>query len=130
MNLYRKNIQSIIILIILLSFLAVDAFAQSNRVVAYVTSWSDEMPNPYYMTNLNYAFGHVNDTFNGVRIDNPSRLHKIAGLKDLNPYLQVQLSIGGWGSGRFSEMAADAALRAAFVAECRREKRKFPLHCL
>lgn len=117
----------LIIFSVLVNHLAVDALALSNRVVAYVTSWSDELPNPRYMTNINYAFGHVNDTFNGVRIDNPLRLHKIARLKDLNPELEVQLSIGGWGSGRFSEMAADPALRAAFVADCRRVMEEFNL---
>ena len=46
--------------------------AESDRVVvAYVTSWSSVMPDPFCMTHLNYAFGHVNDTFDGVRVDNP-----------------------------------------------------------
>ena len=53
-----------------------NAFANSNSqshrvVVAYVTSWSEIMPDPMYMTHINYAFGHVNETFNGVRVDNP-----------------------------------------------------------
>ena len=39
-------------------------------VVAYVTSWSRVMPDPTMMTHINYAFGHVNEQFNGVRIDN------------------------------------------------------------
>lgn len=91
-----------------------------KRVVAYVTSWSDVMPSAYDMTNVNYAFGHVNDTFNGVTISNPERLRKITSLKRENPQLQVQLSIGGWGSGRFSEMAANPSLRKEFAADCRR----------
>ena len=40
-------------------------------VVAYVTSWTEEMPDPTVMTHINYAFGHVNDSFDGVRIHNP-----------------------------------------------------------
>ena len=43
-------------------------------VIAYVTSWSEIMPNPALVTHINYAFGHVNDTFNGVRINNEERL--------------------------------------------------------
>ena len=44
---------------------------QDNTViVAYVTSWTNEVPDPSMMTHINYAFGHVNDTFDGVRIDN------------------------------------------------------------
>lgn len=80
-------------------------------VVAYVTSWSGEIPNPHYMTHINYAFGHVNDSADGVRIDNESRFRKIAALKKENPALKVLLSVGGWGSGRFSEMASDKAKR-------------------
>jgi len=72
------------------------------------------------MTNINYAFGHVNDTFDGVKVDNPARLRRLAAIRHDNPGLEIQLSIGGWGSGRFSEMAADPKLRTRFAADCRR----------
>lgn len=91
----------------------------NGRVVAYVTSWGGVVPDPFAMTNINYAFGHVNDTFDGVKIDNPERLRRIAQLKKDNPNLEVQLSIGGWGSGNFSEMAADPKLRKKFAKDCR-----------
>lgn len=93
---------------------------KQRRVVAYVTSWSSVTPDPFAMTNINYAFGHVNDTFDGVRIDNPERLRRIVNLKKENPGLEVLLSIGGWGSGNFSEMAADPKLRKKFAKDCRR----------
>ncbi len=51
---------------------------EAKRIVGYVTSWSNVMPDPKLLTNINYAFGHVNDTFDGVRIDNPDRLKRIA----------------------------------------------------
>ena len=89
-------------------------------VVAYVTSWTQVMPDPTVMTHINYAFGHVNDQFNGVRIDNEQRLRDIVALKKQQPKLRVMLSIGGWGSGRFSEMAASAENRLAFAKDCRR----------
>ena len=89
-------------------------------VVAYVTSWTQVVPNPTVMTHLNYAFGHVNDQFNGVRIDNEQRLRDLVSLKKQQPKLLVMLSIGGWGSGRFSEMAADENNRKAFAEDCRR----------
>ena len=76
------------------------------------------MPDPFTMTHVNYAFGHVNDTFDGVRIDNPRRLRQIVELKNVNPDLKVMLSVGGWGSGRFSEMAADDARRLSFAQDC------------
>lgn len=96
-------------------------------VVAYVTSWSDIIPDPVCMTHINYAFGHVNDTFDGVRIDNPDRLKDMVALKKVNPQLNVMLSIGGWGSGRFSEMAADDALRKSFVEDCLRVVKEYGL---
>ena len=63
----------------------------------------------------------------GVRIDNPERLHQISDLKTQNPALKVQLSIGGWGSGRFSEMAADPKLRKSFAKDCARVMKEFNL---
>ena len=89
-------------------------------VVAYVTSWTRTIPDPNVMTHINYAFGHVNESFNGVGIDNPDRLRQIVALKRQNPELKVMLSVGGWGSGRFSEMAASDDNRRSFAADCRR----------
>ncbi|MDE5585910.1 MAG: glycosyl hydrolase family 18, partial [Muribaculaceae bacterium] len=100
---------------------------KDRRVVAYVTSWSGVMPDPAYMTNIIYAFGHVNDTFDGVKIDNPERLRRIAQLKRENPGLEVQLAIGGWGSGGFSEMAADPKLRKKFAEDCKRIVKEYGL---
>lgn len=96
-------------------------------VVAYVTSWSRVMPDPQYMTHINYAFGHVTKSFDGVRIDNEKRLRSITALKKENPYLKVVLSVGGWASGNFSEMAADKHLRRNFAKDCRRVMKEFDL---
>lgn len=96
-------------------------------VLAYVTAWSSIMPDPAYVTHINYAFGHVNDRFDGVRIDNEERLRSIVELKKQKPSLRVMLSIGGWGSGGFSEMAADETTRKAFVADCHRVVQTFGL---
>lgn len=89
-------------------------------VGAYISSWTQVMPDPSLMTHLFYAFGKVSETFDGVTIDNPRRLRAIARLKRQNPRLRVLLSVGGWGAGRFSEMAADPVSRAAFAKDCRR----------
>lgn len=99
----------------------------SRVVVAYVISWSDILPDPMYMTHINYAFGHVNETFNGVKVDNEERLRSIVALKSQNPELKILLSIGGWGSGNFSEMAADDVLRHEFAKDCQRVVKKFNL---
>ena len=100
---------------------------EKKVVVAYVTSWSDIIPDPQYMTHINYAFGHVNETFDGVRINNPERLRRIAELKKQAPELKILLSIGGWGSGRFSEMAANEKFRKAFARDCKRVVKEYDL---
>ena len=114
------------------AMLALSAYARKNGseesqtiksepvVVAYVSSWSNVIPDPSLMTHLNYAFGHVSEGFDSVRISNPGRLRELMALKKKNPDLNILLSVGGWGSGRFSEMAANDSLRHSFAADCRR----------
>ena len=99
----------------------------SKVVLAYVTSWSSVMPDPNDITHINYAFGHVNETFDGVTVDNENRLRSIVDLKKQKPSLQVILSIGGWGSGRFSEMAMTESTRNSFAADCKRVIDQFQL---
>ncbi|MBQ3908001.1 MAG: ThuA domain-containing protein, partial [Bacteroidaceae bacterium] len=41
--------------------------------------------------------------------------------------LRVMLSVGGWGSGRFSEMAATSENRMAFARDCKRVVEEFGL---
>ena len=124
-----RNLFKTILLVVLLSLSACNGRRQDTGrvVVAYVTSWSDVMPDPQYMTHVNYAFGHVDTTFDAVRIDNPDRLRAIAALKEDAPQLNVMLSVGGWGSGRFSEMVADEALRKSFCASCAKAVADFGL---
>lgn len=96
-------------------------------IVAYVTSWTTVIPDPKHITHLNYAFGHVNDTFNGVRINNPERLRKLTELKNSAPDLKILISIGGWGSGKFSEMAASDTGRTKFADDCLRVIKEYNL---
>ena len=104
------------------------ASASNDKVViAYVTSWSKTLPDPSLVTHINYSFGHVTDSFNGVRINNEERLQKIVALKEKAPHLKVLLSIGGWGSGRFSEMAADEQNRLSFAKDCQRVVQEYGL---
>lgn len=72
----RKTIISFILLLI--TFWCYGQNKEKNKkvIVAYVTSWTNPIPNPKYITHINYAFGHVTETFDGVRIDNPERLKK------------------------------------------------------
>lgn len=107
---------------------AESADADSGRiVVAYVTGWSSCMPDPTLMTHINFAFGHVAPSFDSVIIKNEGRLDSIVALREQNPDLKIVLSIGGWGSGNFSEMAADSTLRAKFAADCVKKVEKHKL---
>jgi len=101
--------------------------SSKSVVVAYVTSWTKVMPDPAYITHLNYAFGHVNNTFDGIRVDNESRLRSLVDLKKKYPSLKIMLSVGGWGSGRFSEMAATDENRKKFAEDCQRVVKEFNL---
>ena len=94
--------------------------SQKKVVIAYVTSWSSIIPDPACLTHINYAFGHVSNTFDGININNEDRLKQMVELKKQKPSLKVLLSIGGWGSGRFSEMAADENFRRSFAKDCKR----------
>lgn len=87
-------------------------------VVGYATYWGSTMPDPAYLTHINYAFGKIGGDFETLRIEKESRLKQIVALKSSYPNLKVCLSIGGWGAGNFSEMAADAAHRKKFCQNC------------
>lgn len=95
-------------------------------LVAYVFRMG-ELPDATYLTHINYAFGHVNDSFDGVRLDHPEELHRHTGIKKDYPHVKILLSIGGWGSGNFSEMAADSLLRSRFASDCARVVKEFKL---
>lgn len=115
-----------------LSYAPEHAYAQQNNgqkkvTIAYVTSWTSVMPDPAYVTHINYAFGHVSNTFDGIRIDNEKRLKALVELKAAHPGLKILISIGGWGSGRFSEMAALESNRNKFADDCQRVLREFNL---
>ena len=116
------------LLLLMMSIIMGDvANGQQRVVVAYVTSWTQTIPDPTVMTHINYAFGHVNETFDGVNIDNESRLKQIVALKKTNSQLKVLLSVGGWGSGRFSEMAAIEENRMSFAKNCQKVVEAFGL---
>ncbi|MFD1167065.1 glycoside hydrolase family 18 protein [Sphingobacterium daejeonense] len=126
----RKHMVTILgsFLFILLALpLAILAQGKKPHIVSYVTSWTEPVPDPNLISHINYAFGHVNDTFNGVKIDNPDRLREIVKLRKNHPDLKILLSIGGWTSGRFSEMAADETNRLGFAKDCQKIVKEFDL---
>lgn len=92
--------------------------AEGYIVVGYATYWETTMPDPTLLTHINYAFALIKDDFETLDIKKSSRLQQIVGLKSKNPDLKVMLSVGGWGAGNFSEMAADENHRKKFCENC------------
>ena len=91
--------------------------ATAKKVVAYVTSWSSIPVDPMVMTHINYAFGGVGDD-SRVYVDGTNRFRQVVELKKQNPALKVLLSIGGWGRGKFTPMAASSEKRQLFAQSC------------
>jgi len=96
-------------------------------VVGYATYWDTTMPDPALLTHINYSFAHIKSDFETLDIKTESRLAQIASLKKSNPGLKVLLSIGGWGAGNFSEMAASESHRKKFCQNCLKAIEKFNL---
>lgn len=71
-------------------------------------------------THLNYAFGNVNDSLDGVDILSPKFFERVVALKDTFPHLKVLISIGGGNDSKFSNMAADSLKRLSFANDINR----------
>ena len=96
-------------------------------IVGYATYWDKTMPDPTYLTHINYAFAHIKNDFQSLDIKNETRLAQIAALKTRHSGLKVMLSVGGWGAGNFSEMAANETYRKKFCQNCSSVVRKYSL---
>ena len=90
------------------------------EIVTYVWNDGDVMPDPTLITTINYAFANVNDTRDGVKINNEDRFKDIIALKEVNPDLKVLLCIGGNCESGLSEMAADSLKSESRGLDCAR----------
>lgn len=97
-------------------------------VAAYVTGWNEfmELPDCSVLTHINYAFGNVNKSYDGVTIQHPERLRQLVELKK-DHKIYIVLSIGGWTAGGFSEMASTHQRRKAFARDCKRIVKEYGL---
>lgn len=101
--------------------------AGGRVIVGYVTYWESRLPDPTFLTHINYAFALIKNDFETLDIKTPSRLQQVVALKKQNPDLKVMLSVGGWGAGNFSEMAGDANHRRKFAENCLAAVNKYGL---
>lgn len=100
---------------------------EGNIVVGYATYWDTTMPDVSLLTHICYAFAHIQPNLSSLDIKNESRLEAIAALKNKKPDLKVLLSVGGWGAGYFSEMAANENARGRFCRNCLEAVKKYNL---
>ncbi|HZZ94911.1 MAG TPA: glycoside hydrolase family 18 protein [Usitatibacter sp.] len=91
-----------------------------HEVVGYYAGWKPASAiAPHDVTVVNYAFAYV--SVDGSLIDEGSpmeeaALARLAALKRADRDLRVMVSVGGWTrSNRFSGMADDVRMRAAFI---------------
>lgn len=89
------------------------------EVVTYVWQEGNRMPDPFLQTTINYGFANMNDTRDGVIINNEPHFRSIVELKKINPELKVLLCIGGGANSGLSEMAADSLKRISLANQCK-----------
>lgn len=89
-------------------------------LIAYATNEGIRLMNredARRLTHVNLAFGIIRDGL--LSLERLTIRDSLPRLRAWNPALKIVLSVGGWGAGGFSEMAATAAGREAFAASCR-----------
>ncbi len=115
-----RPLRPILALLAILSFAASAANASatppSRRVVGYATGWNPAQDKDLgKIDTLIFAFAAIDHDRVVLRGDAQDRLRQIVALKQQDPALKVEISVGGWAVGGFSEAAGTAAGRAAFA---------------
>jgi chitinase len=92
------------------------ATATASGSCALTDAWSDYQAPTWSGAN---AVNGVADDPSNVNQHLFGNFEQLMELKELHPGLRIEMSIGGWtGSKYFSDVAATAASRQAFVASC------------
>ncbi len=91
--------------------------------LAYVTSWSTVIPDPTYLTNINYAFAEPymeGGVYKGIYVlGNESRFQQVVNLKKINPNLVISISFENSQGEGFSQLAKSDEYRKAFANDCK-----------
>ncbi|XP_054734998.1 endochitinase-like [Anastrepha obliqua] len=124
------------------------ATEQQGRIVCYFPSWSVNRPalGSYGVenvptdlcTHLAYAFIGVNATSWEVMILDPEldvekgNFRKFTQLRQKNPNLTMQVSVGGWGEGgwKYSQMVAEPERRQSFINSLVKFMKEYDFHGL
>ena len=86
------------------------------RVIGYATGWNPAQDKDLHkIDTLIFAFAKISG--GRVVLDGaaPQRLRALVALKQRDTGLKIDISVGGWGVGGFSEAASTAAGRKAFA---------------
>jgi chitinase len=90
--------------------------APRYRVVGYATGWNPAQAKDLdKIDTLIFAFAKVEDGRVVLGDHAAQKLQALVALKRRDPTLKVDVSVGGWGAGGFSEAARTAAGRKAFA---------------
>lgn len=93
-----------------------DASPSSYRVVGYATGWEPAQTKDVgKIDTLIFAFAQFKDGRVTLDDKHAADLQKLLALKTENPKLKVDVSVGGWTTGGFSEAAGTAEGRQLFA---------------
>lgn len=111
---------SAIIVLIIAGLFAVNGNAQASpahyRVVGYATGWNPLQDKDVgKIDTLIFAFAQLQQGRVSLDAARAQRLRQLIALKATHPRLAVEISVGGWSIGGFSEAAATEAGRRAFA---------------
>jgi len=92
------------------------AAAPHYRIVGYAGSWNPSQDKDIgKIDTLIFAFAQLKDGRVVLDAASAKRLHQLTALKVAHPSLKVDISVGGWSVGGFSEAASTAAGRHTFA---------------
>lgn len=95
---------------------AADAVPAHYRVIGYATGWNPVQDKDLRkIDTLIFAFAKLEAGRVVLSGEAADRLAPVIALKSRDPSLKVDISVGGWAAGGFSEAARTAAGRKAFA---------------
>ena len=117
-----QGIHGFVAAILAAALLLVDANAFAKeapshyRVIGYATVWNPVQDKDLHkIDTLIFAFAVVQDGRVVLTDDASKKLESLIALKARDPALEVDISIGGWGAGGFSEAASTGQRRKLFA---------------
>jgi chitinase len=92
------------------------AAPSSYRIVGYANGWNPAQTKDVgKIDTLIFAFAHPQDGKVTIAPQDVKHLQDLIALKKINPKLKVDISVGGWSVGGFSEAASTEAGRQLFA---------------